>query len=947
MHKHEIKDSKKENTTKNINHINLNSHKKRTNSLEKARKKLEFLSHLKITKKHNTTKKTYEKCIIGYLLNNASCHLVAIFKEKMLSDYVDEFLRREYLLQESKERIPKFSLYYKNYLLFFCKPTFNNFSFNEIINDYGEKKAELYYKNNYQGGKTQNEEDNGFEESDSEDNESESEFKKNDNGEIFNNSIKENIDNVTIMTTINTSGNSTINLNLNNEKIEVFSENKCEISNDTTVHDLMDIVKKGQELSIIKKRTAEKNKNKNKNSRNKDKGNINSTDERMTSKIKKSNSKGDGKKKGRGKNIIEFKKAMLSKGVHKYKKHSNNSMKKNMDKNSKLDMNKKLTESNKISMDKLSKLFKKNSSNLNAYNYNNSRNKYYYKNINYYSRNVNNYINTGIMSTDSNNVINTSNNTNNKFNYCSNKNLKFTHHTQEGVQNKKSKKKIINNNFSANLKNCSISKEKETEKKNVSSHANLINNSNNNNNNNFNQCSIKSSLGNISNNITSHNHKYQNKSRSRNNKGFLYKQNTACTIGKVTNKGYGYNIYNTTSLHKIYKSKNSNNHINNNAYFGNNTFKTLNFAQNNVNTNTHHQRTNTAYIKSNTDDNKLFNKYSNVSQDNRSSLKILTTDLGHMKYTKPVIKLQNEKIIKVNKISPENVKIYNNENNSNNNSNKVMLGAGHKITKSSGNIKIATGINPYNNINKKHNNKNCNFRNHQHYTNIANNINSNDSSNKNRFTESNGDLVQLPLSLLLEGNSTCSNNNTNCNYNNNLTKKNASNSKNQKKTKPNKYCSNNSQQKSKYRNINTNYNININNQININTNTNTGGKNLKDYLNMKIKQNDIRLSNLRQGINCINLRGGVYITGSNLNLHNLKNNVNRNKKSRGRNVNSGLKNGNLETNGNNNTNGKNEDNIIKSYHTKSVSSLTDLINQNKNLISLYKNISKSISNEQK
>ena len=57
MHKHEIKESKKENTTKNINHINLNSHKKRTNSLEKARKKLEFLSHLKITKKHNTTKK--------------------------------------------------------------------------------------------------------------------------------------------------------------------------------------------------------------------------------------------------------------------------------------------------------------------------------------------------------------------------------------------------------------------------------------------------------------------------------------------------------------------------------------------------------------------------------------------------------------------------------------------------------------------------------------------------------------------------------------------------------------------------------------------------------------------------------------------------------------------------------------------------------------------------
>ena len=32
------------------------------------------------------------------------------------------------------------------------------------------------------------------------------------------------------MTTINNSKNNTINLNLNNEKIEVFSENKCDDS---------------------------------------------------------------------------------------------------------------------------------------------------------------------------------------------------------------------------------------------------------------------------------------------------------------------------------------------------------------------------------------------------------------------------------------------------------------------------------------------------------------------------------------------------------------------------------------------------------------------------------------------------------------------------------------------------------------------------------------------
>ena len=53
------------------------------------------------------------------------------------------------------------------------------------------------------------------------------------------------------MTKINNSKNNTINLNLNNEKIEVFSENKCDKSNDTTLHELMDIVKKGKQSVYI------------------------------------------------------------------------------------------------------------------------------------------------------------------------------------------------------------------------------------------------------------------------------------------------------------------------------------------------------------------------------------------------------------------------------------------------------------------------------------------------------------------------------------------------------------------------------------------------------------------------------------------------------------------------------------------------------------------------
>ena len=925
----------KENTTKQSSTIPQNLPKKKYSPFIKSLKKLEFLANLKLTKKYNCTKKSYEKSIICNLLSNANCHLVAVFKEKMLSDYIDEFLRREYLLTESRERIPKFSVYYKNYLLFFCKPTFNNFCINDIITDYGEKKAEIYYKNNYQGGKSQNEEDNGFEESDSEDeSEKDSQYDPKKNTKLFDSSIKQSIDDVTIMTTINNSKYSTINLNLDNEKVEVFSENKCEVSNDTTVRDLMDVVKNGKNI-IVNQNKNEKNKNlnlkKNKESfkdnkeNNKEtiKDNKENNQETMNNfdgakknddnKSKKSGSKGKKRKKiNNARNIIEFKKAMLSKGIHAYR-NSNKSIKKYLDKNTNnMDINKKILESNKLTIDKLNKLLKKTSTNFNN-NYNKSRNKNYYKSLNFYG---NGFFNTGIISTDSNNFINTSNNITNKFNIYSHKNLKFTH-TQDGLTNKKSKKKIYNN-FSANLKNYSISKEKEHER-NISSHTNLINNSNNNYNNN--QCSIKNSFGSIiGNNIN------QNKnSRSRNNKGFLYKQNTAGGVGRFSSKGYGHNIYNTTSLHKIYKNNNIITNmkypLNNIAYFGNYVFKTLNFMQNVANTHNNHKRNNTNLTKGN-EDNKIFGKYSNVSQDNhRSSLKVLTSELGNLKHTKPVIKAQNEKLINVNKKSPE-IKC-------NNNDNHIILGGWHKITKSSNNIKNNVGINSYNNLKKKKNNKNSKFR-HQHYNKIVNNINTNDSSNKNHFTESHGDLTKSPLSLLLEGNSTFSN----------INKKNASNSKNQKRAKSNKCVGNNSHHKNKRRH-NTNYNININNQININTNSNsgynTGAKSLKDYLNNKIKHQEV---GVRQGINYINVGGGFYISGCNanynLNLHNL-NNMIKNKKLKGKNLNSKLKSG----------QNNNNDNIIKSYHTKSVSSLTDLANHNKNITSIYKNINKSMPTEQK
>ena len=223
---------------KQENHKLFNNNKNinKTNSLYLIKRELSS----KINSKYNCTKKKYELFITEYLINNANCRLVSIFKERMLNDYIEEFLHRKYIISECQERIPKFYKYYKNYLIFFCKPIFKDMKFNKIIQNNGEKKAELYFKRNYLKSESIDSiKDNGFEKTDTEissEIENNSKNKKNCNDNIFSDSLKEKLENVTILTTASNNGvNKSINLNIDNEKLEVFCENKYDKSNDTTV----------------------------------------------------------------------------------------------------------------------------------------------------------------------------------------------------------------------------------------------------------------------------------------------------------------------------------------------------------------------------------------------------------------------------------------------------------------------------------------------------------------------------------------------------------------------------------------------------------------------------------------------------------------------------------------------------------------------------------------
>ena len=160
-------------------------------------------------------KDNYLNLIMDILIFNKNCHFVAIFKDYMILDYKEEFLKRYYRNDECIERIPRFINFYKNYLKFFCNPTFNNFQINNIMLEFNEKKAEIYYNQNLKNKKDKNDFDEGFDDDDddsSSENISKSKFERT----IFNETIKKQIDDISFQL-INTDGNTerTINLQSN------------------------------------------------------------------------------------------------------------------------------------------------------------------------------------------------------------------------------------------------------------------------------------------------------------------------------------------------------------------------------------------------------------------------------------------------------------------------------------------------------------------------------------------------------------------------------------------------------------------------------------------------------------------------------------------------------------------------------------------------------------
>ena len=114
-----------------------------------ARSKISAYIISQTLQKHNSSPEQKNIMIINDLIESKETHFIATFKDYLIRDYQEEFLRRYFYINEITEVLPKFYQYYKNYLKFFCKGTFCDFDVNEIMQEYGESQAEFYYNRNY------------------------------------------------------------------------------------------------------------------------------------------------------------------------------------------------------------------------------------------------------------------------------------------------------------------------------------------------------------------------------------------------------------------------------------------------------------------------------------------------------------------------------------------------------------------------------------------------------------------------------------------------------------------------------------------------------------------------------------------------------------------------------------------------------------------------------
>ena len=215
--------------------------------------------------KYGDVEEDYDLLMINQIVYDRSSHYNIIFKEYQYTESDEEFLKRWYKFGESTNRVPKLSDYYKNYHMFFCRPNFNDFIISNLIHNYGDDKAELFYKKNFEF--TNSETDDEF-------------SKKNNTSSLS--SLDNITNNKTIFTNKNLflieknekSINYSMTLTLNNTTINSIENNKKNLVSARSINDSFE--KMVHNLVYYQKKKKKKKNNQSRNKNNKNNKNENS-----------------------------------------------------------------------------------------------------------------------------------------------------------------------------------------------------------------------------------------------------------------------------------------------------------------------------------------------------------------------------------------------------------------------------------------------------------------------------------------------------------------------------------------------------------------------------------------------------------------------------------------------------------------------------------------------
>ena len=135
--------------TKSKSSITINNSKKPFSKINITIKEIKKNAYKYLTKKYNTLSYKYNLIQINNFVSGKYCHSLASFKEKLMFNFDEEFLKKNYKIKEIKKKIPLFYEFYKSYLKFFCTPIFSDLNLNELIKKAVEKKAKAFYNENY------------------------------------------------------------------------------------------------------------------------------------------------------------------------------------------------------------------------------------------------------------------------------------------------------------------------------------------------------------------------------------------------------------------------------------------------------------------------------------------------------------------------------------------------------------------------------------------------------------------------------------------------------------------------------------------------------------------------------------------------------------------------------------------------------------------------------